>query len=204
MLYLYAALGAALLANNSVNAQRAAIAQQQASVRRQAASAGAWLVPWGTAQASPAPEPACDPLADTVVTPLIERAAKERELDPKLVRAVAEQESALRPCAVSSKGAMGLMQLMPATIEQLGVRDPFDPRQSIDAGSRYLKELLDRYHGDLPQALGAYNAGPATVNQAGGIPDIPETRDYVAAILRKLGISNTAQPNTPKPKPTGN
>ena len=204
MLFTFAALGAALLANNSVNAQQAAIAQQQASVRRQAAIAGAWLVPWGPPPPSAAEEAACDPLADTVVTPLIERAARERQLDPKLVRAVAEQESALRPCAVSSKGAVGLMQLMPATIEQLGVSDPFDPRQSIDAGSRYLKELLDRYHGDVPQALGAYNAGPAMVNQAGGIPDIPETRDYVAAILRKLGISNTAQPNTPKPKPTGN
>jgi soluble lytic murein transglycosylase-like protein len=204
MLYTYAALAAAVLANPGVSAQQAAIAQQQASVRRQAANAGAWLVPWGPPPASAVAEAACDPLADTVVAPLIERAAKERQLDPKLVRAVAEQESALRPCAVSSKGAMGLMQLMPVTIEQLGVRDPFDPSQSIDAGSRYLKELLDRYHGDLAQALGAYNAGPAAVNQAGGIPDIPETRDYVAAILRKLGLSNTAPPNSPKPKPTGN
>ena len=204
MLYTYAALAAAVLAGNGVNAQQAAIAQQQASVRRQGAIAGAWLVPWGPPPVSAVAVTACDPLANTVVAPLIERAAKERQLDPKLIRAVAEQESALRPCAVSGKGALGLMQLMPATIEQLGMRDPFDPRESIDAGSRYLKELLDRYHGDLPQALGAYNAGPATVNQAGGIPDIPETRDYVAAILRKLGLGNPAQPNGAKPKLAGN
>lgn len=204
MLYAFAALGAALLANPGVNGQQAAIAQQQASVRRQAAAAGAWLVPWGAPTASAAAQPVCDPLADTVVVPLIEGAAKERQLDPKLLRAVAEQESGLRPCAVSGKGAMGLMQLMPATVEKLGVRDPFDPRQSIDAGSRYLKELLDRYHGDLAQALGAYNAGPSTVDQTGGVPDVAETRDYVAAILRKLGLNDTGQPNPSKPKPPGN
>lgn len=201
MLYALAALGAALLANPGVNAQQAAIAQQQASARRQAAAAGAWLVPWSPPPASPAAQADCDPLADAVVAPLIEHAARERQLDPKLVRAVAEQESALRPCAVSSKGAMGLMQLMPATVDQLGVLDPFDPRQSIDAGTRYLKELLDRYHGDLPHALGAYNAGPAMVDPAGNVPDIPETRDYVAAILHKLGLSSTGQPVSAKPKP---
>ena len=78
------------------------------------------------------------------------------------------------------------MQLMPDTAGSLGVKDPFDPQQSIEAGARYLKQLLDKYKGDLKLALGAYNAGPAAVDAAGAIPDIPETHDYVDAILKKI------------------
>ena len=182
--------------------QQAALAAQRESVRRQAAAAGAWLVPWSSV--TPMAEPACDPAPEAVVAPLIESAAKAQQLDPKLLRAVIEQESAFRPCAVSSKGARGLMQLMPATIEEFQVHDAFDPKESIDAGSKYLKQLLERYKGDLPLSLGAYNAGPSTVDQAGRVPDIPETQEYVDAILRKLGITRPDQPNAPKPKPTGN
>jgi soluble lytic murein transglycosylase-like protein len=149
-------------------------------------------------------EPACDPIPEPTVAPLIEGAAKAQQLDPTLLRAVIEQESAFVPCAVSSKGAEGLMQLMPDAIEKFNVRDPFDPKESIDAGAKLLKQFLDRYKGDVSQALGAYNAGPSAVDQAGGVPEIPETRDYVDAILQKLGITHTVQPNTPKPKPTGN
>jgi soluble lytic murein transglycosylase-like protein len=182
--------------------QQAAIAQQRESIRKQAASAAVWLVPWDPAPAIS--EPPCDRIADPVVAPIIEDAAKAQQLEPKLLRAVIEQESGYHACAVSPKGAMGLMQLMPPTVDELKVSDPFDPKQSIDAGAKFLKQLLDRYKGDLPQALGAYNAGPATVDQAGGIPDIPETREYVDAILAKMGITRTVQPSSPKPKPTGN
>jgi soluble lytic murein transglycosylase-like protein len=178
----------------SVQKQRAAVAMQREAVRKQALAAGAWLVPWGTAPLADAP---CDPIADPAVAPIIEGAAKAHDLQPNLIRAVIEQESAFRPCAVSSTGAEGLMQLMPDTAEQLGVSDPFDAAQNIEAGAKYLKELIDKYKGDLAQALGAYNAGPAAADQAGGIPGIPETRDYVDAILKKLDI----KPVTPLPPP---
>jgi soluble lytic murein transglycosylase-like protein len=136
---------------------------------------------------SPSPPLApCDLIDDAVAAPLIETAAKANEIQIPLLHAVIEQESAFHPCAVSSKGAQGLMQLMPDTAGSLGVKDPFDPQQSIDAGARYLKQLLDKYKGDLKLSLAAYNAGPATVDAAGAIPDIPETRDYVDAILKKI------------------
>jgi soluble lytic murein transglycosylase-like protein len=130
---------------------------------------------------------------------MIDAAAQSHSVQPKLLRAVMEQESGLRPCALSSKGAQGLMQLMPDTAGQFGVDDAFDPKQNIEGGARYLKELLDKYKGDLPLALGAYNAGPASVDQAGKVPDIPETRDYVAAILKKLAASPPADPKPPPP-----
>jgi soluble lytic murein transglycosylase-like protein len=169
---------------------RASIEKQRASVRQQAQAAGARLIPWSPAAAPPpvleTAEPPCDPIADTVVTPLIETAAKSNDLQIKLVRAVIERESAFRPCAVSAKGAQGLMQLMPETAGELNVKDPFDPKENIAAGARYLKQLLDKYKGDTKLALAAYNAGPSAVDTANGIPDIPETRDYVAAILKNI------------------
>src|SRR5205085_361018 len=97
------------------------------------------------------------------------------------------QESGSRPCAVSAKGAQGLMQLMPATSQQFGVADPFDARQNIQAGAKFLKQLLTRYGGDVTKALAAYNAGPGRVDQAGGaVPGIPETIHYVSSILSSL------------------
>ena len=128
----------------------------------------------------------CEPLAQAEVDNLIEDAAVKEGLDPKLVREVARQESGFLPCAISSKGALGLMQLMPATAKDLEVDNPFDPRGNITAGSRFLKLLLDRYEGDLASALGAYNAGPARVDKAGGVPAITETRQYVSTILNRL------------------
>ncbi len=107
-------------------------------------------------------------------------------VDPELVRAVIAQESGFRPCAVSAKGAIGLMQLMPATIEELEVQDALDPGQNIDAGTRLLRRLLDRYNGDLALALAAYNAGPARVDDANGIPPISETMQYVSDLLKKI------------------
>jgi soluble lytic murein transglycosylase-like protein len=143
-------------------------------------------------------------LADAVSAPLIDGAAQQQGVDTKLLRAVIDQESGFRPCAVSAKGAQGLMQLMPATAEELKVDDPFDPKQSIDAGAKYLKQLLDKYKGDIPQTLAAYNAGPGATDQAKGVPDIPETRAYVDAILQKLGIKRTDPPSIRTPKPIEN
>lgn len=137
----------------------------------------------------------CDPIAETELAPMIDTAAKGHELQPKLLRAVMEKESAFRPCAVSPKGAQGLMQLMPDTAGQFGVSDAFDPKQNIEAGATFLKQLLDKYKGDIGMALGAYNAGSSTVDQAGGIPNIAETRDYVDAILKKIALP----PAEPRP-----
>jgi len=137
----------------------------------------------------------CDPIAETELAPMIDTAAKGHELQPKLLRAVMEKESAFRPCAVSPKGAQGLMQLMPDTAGQFGVSDVFDPKQNIEAGATFLKQLLDKYKGDIGMALGAYNAGSSTVDQAGGIPNIAETRDYVDAILKKIALP----PAEPRP-----
>jgi len=81
---------------------------------------------------------------------------------------------------------MGLMQLMPATAEQLGILDPFDAASNLDGGARFLRQLLDKYSGDVPKALGAYNAGPEKVDAAGAVPNIPETIDYVRQILAAL------------------
>jgi soluble lytic murein transglycosylase-like protein len=99
---------------------------------------------------------------------------------------VIQQESGARPCAVSSKGALGLMQLMPATSDQFGVNDPFDAEQNINAGARLLRQLLTRYSGDVSKTLAAYNAGPGRVDQTDGIPSIPETVHYVSSILSSL------------------
>lgn len=128
----------------------------------------------------------CAPATPAELAGAIGAAAERHGLYADLIREVARQESAFHPCAVSAKGAQGLMQLMPATQAHLNVRNPFDPRESIDAGAHLLKLLLDRYHGDLALALSAYNAGPARVDPILAIPPIPETRNYVSAILARL------------------
>ena len=135
-----------------------------------------------------APWTDCDPLPAPQVDSLVGETAEREGLSADLLRSVMKQESAFRPCAVSSKGAMGLMQLMPSTAEQLGIQNPFDPVSNLDAGARFLKQLLGRYGGDVPKALGAYNAGPSKVDAAGGVPAIPETLDYIRQILGNLPI----------------
>lgn len=114
---------------------------------------------------------------------LIDAFAAEYELDPALIRAVIQVESNFNRKAVSPKGAQGLMQLMPATIWRLSVRDAYDPHENIGAGVRYLRQLLDRFHGDLTLALAAYNAGENAVLRYKGVPPYQETRDYVAKVL---------------------
>jgi soluble lytic murein transglycosylase-like protein len=116
---------------------------------------------------------------------LASEAALRHGLDPGLVLAVAAVESGLRPEAVSPKGAQGLMQLMPTTARELGVRNPFDPAANLDGGSRYLKDLIHRYDGDLTKALAAYNAGAGAVERHKGVPPYRETRDYVKKVLQR-------------------
>jgi soluble lytic murein transglycosylase-like protein len=113
---------------------------------------------------------------------LIQEAAATYDMDPALIRAVMQTESAFHPYAVSRAGAEGLMQLMPALADEMGVNDSFDPRENIMGGARYLKRLLDYHKGDLDLALASYNAGPGNVERYGGVPPFRETRRYVKTI----------------------
>lgn len=112
----------------------------------------------------------------------IARAAARHNVDPNLVRAVVKVESNFNPNAVSRKGAMGLMQLMPSTARQLNVKNPFDPEQNVDAGVRHLKQLLENYGGDVRLSLAAYNAGSGAVTRSAGVPHYHETQNYVNRI----------------------
>ncbi|MDH4386800.1 MAG: lytic transglycosylase domain-containing protein [Caulobacter sp.] len=125
----------------------------------------------------------------------IEAAAQRQALSPDLLEAVAWRESRFRQTAVSSAGAIGVMQLMPATARDLAV-DPHDLDQNVHGGAAYLRRMLNRYDGDLVKALAAYNAGPGAVDRYRGVPPYRETQDYVAAILGRLSQLPTA-PNRP-------
>ena len=112
----------------------------------------------------------------------IDAAAARHNVDPSLVRSVVKVESNFNPNAVSRKGAMGLMQLMPATARSLNVSNPFDPQQNVDAGVRHLRKLLDSYGGNVRLSLAAYNAGSGAVARSAGVPHFRETQDYVRRI----------------------
>lgn len=127
--------------------------------------------------------PWCDPIKPAELAAPIEVAANREGYSPELLRAVIQKESAFVPCAVSQKGALGLMQLMPTTAAALGVTDPLDPLENLNGGAKYLGQLLGRYGGDIRLALGAYNAGPARVDQYGDVPPYDETQNYVKTIL---------------------
>ncbi len=191
-----------------------ALDEQIASVRRQAAvppggdvsgDGGFFTVPW------PTPPPLgdvagadCDPMPKKDLDPIVEEAAQKGGVKAELVQAVIQQESGGKPCAVSPKGAMGLMQLMPATVSQMNVSDAFDPEENVTAGVKLLKQLLDKYHGDTSLALSAYNAGEKRVDDVQAVPPIAETKNYVNAIAGRLsqgaatgGGANPVQPSQP-------
>jgi len=121
-------------------------------------------------------------LSHAEIDKYVEELAAKHHVDPELIRAVIAAESGYNPVATSRKGAQGLMQLMPGTAQQLGVRDAYNAKQNLEAGVRYLRALLDKYNGDLDKALAAYNAGEGAVERAGGVPNIPETQNYVRRI----------------------
>ena len=140
--------------------------------------------------------PAAQPVAASSQVDLnqvVREASARRQLDPDFVNSVIKAESNFKTRAVSPKGAQGLMQLMPGTAAQLGVSDPFDPKANVEAGTRYLSDLLDLYHDDPIKALAAYNAGALRVEQYHGVPPYRETRAYVARIVRDFNAKKRAQ-----------
>ncbi|PSR28392.1 MAG: lytic transglycosylase domain-containing protein [Sulfobacillus thermosulfidooxidans] len=134
------------------------------------------LLPGSSQQALPGPSHIAG------IDQAIQQAALSTGLSPALLKAVATVESSLNPAAVSSAGAIGVMQLMPQTAESLGV-NPYNAEQNILGGAEYLKSLLDNFHGNLTLALAAYNAGPGAVDHFGGIPPYQQTQDYVQKVL---------------------
>ena len=124
------------------------------------------------------------PLTSQQIDAAIDQAAARHNVDPSLVRAVIKVESNFNPNAVSRKGAVGLMQLMPQTARSLHVTNPFDPQQNVDAGVRHLKQLMESYGGDVKLSLAAYNAGAGAVARSGGVPRFAETRNYVKRITQ--------------------
>ena len=129
----------------------------------------------------------------TDLSRVVNEASGRYRLDPDLVNSVIKAESGFNVRAVSPKGAQGLMQLMPGTATQLGVPNAFDPQANVEGGTRYLRELLERYNFDLVKALAAYNAGPQRVEQFGGVPPYYETRAYVARIVKDFNKKKIAQ-----------
>ncbi len=175
--------------------QQRSVAIQIQSIERQRAAAGqpperspsAGPV-WAQEEPAPARPPAADcvPVSPMALESVVQSAAATYRIAPNLIHAVIRQESGGYPCAVSDKGAMGLMQLMPATAVLMGASEPFDVKQNVTAGTRLLADLMQRYQGDINRVLGAYNAGTAAVDHAGGTPPFPETLNYVHSILEQI------------------
>jgi len=131
------------------------------------------------------------PVAD--LSSVVNEASGKYRLDPDLVNSVIKAESGFNVRAVSPKGAQGLMQLMPGTASQLGVPNVFDPQANVEGGTKYLRELMEKYNFDIVKALAAYNAGPQRVEQFGGVPPYYETRAYVARVVRDFNKKKVAQ-----------
>jgi soluble lytic murein transglycosylase-like protein len=163
-----------------------------------------------TPRPEPAPAAAPTPTHPFDLNEAVKAASGTYKLDPDLVTSVIRAESGFNVRAVSPKGAQGLMQLMPQTASQLGVRNAFDPQANVEAGTRYLRELLERYDFDLVKALAAYNAGPQRIDQYGGVPPYFETKAYVARIVRDFNkkklaagtVTNKPAANQPTAVPT--
>jgi soluble lytic murein transglycosylase-like protein len=187
----------------SIEAQRKSVQRQRDAVKVyaappvRAAVAAPELARFGEPQA-------CEPLDEETVAPMIEAAAQAQRLPAKLLHAITARESGFRPCAVSKKGAKGLMQLMPATADHFGISDAFEPAANLDGGAKFLRQLLEKYKGDLALSLAAYNAGPSAVDHVKGVPDFQETREYVEAILGKVGLKRIDLLSIPTPRPIEN
>jgi soluble lytic murein transglycosylase-like protein len=152
------------------------------AARSAAAEVGGYIAP-----PSPASAFVGTAFTQKEISAAIDEAAARHNVDPNLVRAVIKVESNFNPNAVSRKGAMGLMQLMPQTARQLNVNNPFDPQQNVDAGVRHLKMLMESYGGDVNLSLAAYNAGAGAVARSAGVPHFAETQSYVKRITRLYG-----------------
>ena len=188
LMLLIACLGLSCLGPaQTARAQVYEIGQGGAMQVREGGGAVIWRDANGAPQvAKPAVPVASVTHSSTDSASLLARTAARYSLSPALLEALVWQESRWNNSAVSPKGAMGLTQLMPATARALGV-DPRDPVANLEGGARYLRLMLDRFGGDVVKALAAYNAGPERVERAGGVPAIRETREYVAAIMARLG-----------------
>jgi hypothetical protein len=142
---------------------------------------------------APPPAPTVPTEVKLDMNAIMQDAGAKHGLDPDFIASVVHAESGFNVKAVSPKGARGLMQLMPKTAEDLGVTDSFDPAANVDAGTRYLRALLDLYNGDVPKALAAYNAGVKRVAQYGGIPPYAETHAYVKRIIAEYNRKKAAE-----------
>jgi len=205
------ALGLALVISAVVYGSTRVLSSPEPPVVASIASADVPVAPALIAVASaPAPPPArvaARPGEGSIASHV--RAAAHRYGVPEsLVAAVASVESEFNPRAVSRRGALGLMQLMPGTAALLGVRDAFDPRENIDAGARHLRDLLEQFANDVSLALAAYNAGAQAVIKHGGIPPYPETRAFVARVLDRasrmtmpaFAVTHASSPAAPAPR----
>ncbi|MBV9745177.1 MAG: lytic transglycosylase domain-containing protein [Acidobacteriia bacterium] len=130
---------------------------------------------------------------DRALASTVDRIAAEQALPPELVHSVIKAESNYNPFAVSPKGAMGIMQLIPETARRFGVSNAFNPEENIQGGAKYLKHLLEQYHGDYALALAAYNAGEGAVARHGGVPPYPETRNYVEKVLSRAPFDQSRE-----------
>src|SRR5471032_1321173 len=151
--------------------------QKALATAMQGPGADAAPAPGATASLAPAPVP------PDQIDALVQQNAATWQVDPSLVKAIIANESGFNANATSSVGAQGLMQLMPATAQGVGVKDSYDPAQNVAGGTRYLKGLLDRFHGDMKLAVAAYNAGPGAVEKYGDVPPYAETKNYVQNVL---------------------
>lgn len=142
----------------------------------------------------PEPQPPSSNTKSSPFDPIIEKYAADYQLDPSLIRSIIATESGFNPKAVSPKGARGLMQLMPATAERLGVKNSFDPEENIRGGVKHFRFLMDSFNNNLELSLAAYNAGENLVQRLGRVPNIKETRDYVKSITRRYAQTASATP----------
>ena len=163
------------------------------------------VVPEKVIAPTPPPAPKAEPESSATVNDLVANIARRHNVEPSLVDSVIRVESNYNPNAISSAGAMGLMQLIPSTAQRFGVSNTFHPEQNIEGGVRYLKYLMELYRGDERLALAAYNAGEGAVAKYKGIPPYPETQNYVYQVGKKLGQSRVAekkaQAESPAKKP---